>query len=307
MNKILHITNGDSFTSILNKLPVEGTIITWREMLCEGKTVTDVGSEFFWKVRFDYLSKTYKTTKEIFLKGTLREYQNLCNQKTQDEVVLWFDHDLYSQINMIALLSWLKINKKNAQISVVSTDKKKHINTLAKLPEEELLQYYKNRMHRTRDDVEYADYIWQLYCGNNPIRLETFSKFNSSQLEHLTDAIRTHLLRFPTVKNGLNAVENKVLYTASGNEYASKNELVKQLLQTEKSHGYTNLQYKKIIENLKSLFHGFNPVRLNTTGEGIAANETSYYAFMKNDDAYLGGSRKYGYLYHEASDKLLKL
>ena len=50
----LHITNGDSTTNYLKKLRFSGEFITWREMLCEGKTTTDVGSESFWKNRFDF-------------------------------------------------------------------------------------------------------------------------------------------------------------------------------------------------------------------------------------------------------------
>ncbi len=44
---ILHITNGDSTTNYLKKLKFTGDFITWREMLCEGKTTTNVGSDVF--------------------------------------------------------------------------------------------------------------------------------------------------------------------------------------------------------------------------------------------------------------------
>ena len=53
---ILHITNGDSTTNYLKKLDFSGSFITWREMLCEGKTTSDIGSESFWKTRFDFFS-----------------------------------------------------------------------------------------------------------------------------------------------------------------------------------------------------------------------------------------------------------
>jgi len=59
MSSILHITNGDGFTNKLNSLDLHGDIITWREMLCEGKTLNNVGSESFWKIRFDFLHKNY--------------------------------------------------------------------------------------------------------------------------------------------------------------------------------------------------------------------------------------------------------
>jgi len=51
---ILHITNGDITTNYLKKINFQGDFITWREMLCEGKTTVHVGSEHFWKSRFDF-------------------------------------------------------------------------------------------------------------------------------------------------------------------------------------------------------------------------------------------------------------
>lgn len=43
----LHITNGDKTTDYLKSLGYTGEFITWREMLCEGKTSIDIGSETF--------------------------------------------------------------------------------------------------------------------------------------------------------------------------------------------------------------------------------------------------------------------
>ncbi|MEE3243855.1 MAG: DUF1835 domain-containing protein, partial [Bacteroidota bacterium] len=43
----LHITNGDSLTDRLNTLDLDGDLVIWREMLCEGPTVENVGSPEF--------------------------------------------------------------------------------------------------------------------------------------------------------------------------------------------------------------------------------------------------------------------
>ena len=108
----LHITNGDKTTDYLKSLGYTGEFITWREMLCEGKTSIDVGSETFWKTRFEFLKSSYKVTKKTFIDFTLKEYRNLCQNKNKEEIILWFDHDLHSQINMIAIISWLKRYRK---------------------------------------------------------------------------------------------------------------------------------------------------------------------------------------------------
>ena len=120
---ILHITNGDVTTNYLKELKFSGEFITWREMLCEGKTTSDVGSEDFWKNRFEFFKATYKVSKQKFIDYTVKEYRNLCNKKNQKEIVLWFEHDLFCQINMLALISWLKRYRKGYHISLVCSGK----------------------------------------------------------------------------------------------------------------------------------------------------------------------------------------
>ncbi|MBC9796324.1 DUF1835 domain-containing protein [Sinomicrobium weinanense] len=308
MTTTLHITNGDGFTSHLKELKLEGEIITWREMLCEGRTMTEVGSESFWKARFEFLNKNYKISKTNFIEATLKEYRRLCNQKSQEEIVLWFDEDLFCQINMIAVVSWLKKHRKGAQISLVCGKKKGNKSfILTNHTKQQLLKLYDSRTQLTQDDIEYADYIWQLYCSDTPLRLETFSKFNASQFPYLTDAIALHLHRFPTVKNGLNHLENSTLEIAAGRKIVSREKFVETLIKNESNYGFGDLQYLRIINSIKPLFKSFNPVKLSPMGKDVLNKVQNYYPFIKRDDIYLGGTQKYSFLYHEDTARLLKL
>ena len=233
MKSLLHITNGDSFTSKLQSLQLQGDIITWREMLCEGKTLCTVGSESFWKTRFEFLNKNYKISKSWFVEKTLKEYRSLCNHKQQDHIVLWFEYDLFCQINMLAVLSWLKTHRRHAEISLVCSGKEDDSDKfygLSELSDEKLMALYKDRTMLTQDDIEYADYVWQLYCSDNPIRLENLINNDNFQFEYLSDALKTHLKRFPTIKNGLNELENHILDVAASQKPRSKKELLGNLL-----------------------------------------------------------------------------
>lgn len=310
MSSLLHITNGDSFTDRIKTLNLSGDIITWREMLCEGKTLTNVGSESFWKARFEFLNKNYKVSKSWFIEKTLKEYRSLCNHKQQDEIVLWFEYDLFCQVNMIAVLSWLKINRKYAQVSLVcsgkedSTDKMYGLNELS---DDQLRKLYENKIDLTQDDIEYADYVWQLYCSDNPIRLENLSDFGEFQFNYLGDAVRSHLHRFPSIKNGLNEMENSILRLAIDKKPTSKGTFVSEIIQNQGSLGFSDTQYERALGRLKPLFSSFNPVRLTKKGKEILENKTSYYSCIQDNNVYLGGALKYNYLYNNESNRILKL
>ncbi|KGL63166.1 DUF1835 domain-containing protein [Polaribacter sp. Hel1_85] len=310
-SSILHITNGDSTTNYLKKLHFSGDFITWREMLCEGKTTTDVGSETFWKNRFDFLKTSYNVSKKKFIDFTLKEYRSLCNKKESKEIVLWFEHDLFCQINMIAVISWLKKYRKGYHISLVCSGKVKGTNKLkglGELTENQIQEHYQNRVDLTQDDIEYADYIWQLYCSDSPLRLETIYKYNPmSPFKYLADALEAHLLRFPTIKNGLNQIENTILKTANTQEFSSKHQLVGQLLKTQTNYGFGDIQYEHQIDQLKKLFTSFDPVKLSRKGKKVLENQMNFYSEIRNENSYLGGAKKYSFLFNNQSKKLLQI
>ncbi|MCO7185363.1 DUF1835 domain-containing protein [Tenacibaculum sp. XPcli2-G] len=310
-HSLLHITNGDVTTQRLQELNIEGDIITWREMLCEGKTSVDVGSEDFWKTRFDFLKTTYKITKKKFIDYTLKEYRNLCNQKQQDEIVLWFEYDLFCQVNMLAVISWLKRYRKNHKISLVTSgkiDNSKKLYGLGELSDDQLIEHFNNKIELSQDDIEYADYIWQLYCSDSPLPLENAHKFNpKSPFVYLENAIKAHLLRFPSIENGLNYIENNILKVANEHTFANQDKLLRNLLTHQENYGFGDIQYVNKLESLKKLFTTFDPVKLSKTGKKVLQNQTNYYAKIRSDFSYLGGAKKYSYLYVNSTDKLLKI
>jgi hypothetical protein len=310
MSSQLHITNGDNFTQKLKTLKLKGDIITWREMLCEGKTETNVGSESFWKTRFDFLHKNYKVSKSWFVEKTLKEYRSLCNHKQQDQIVLWFEYDLFCQINMLAVLSWLKKHRRYAEIYLVCSgdeDETSRLYELSDLSDEQLLNSYENKIKLSQNDIEYADYVWQLYCSDNPIRLENLIDFENYQFNYLSDAIKVHLRRFPSIKNGLNELENRVLEYSIRQKPKSKKELLNSLIENQGFYGFGDTQYERVIANLRPLFSSFNPVRLTTKGKQILDGKTNYYSQIRDNDDYLGGALKYNFLYNTESDRILKL
>jgi len=310
MSSLLHITNGDVFTQRLSSLNLNGDVITWREMLCEGKTLTNVGSESFWKTRFEFLNKNYKVSKSSFIEKTLKEYRSLCNHKQQDQIVLWFEYDLFCQVNLLAVVSWLKANRKYAQISLVCSGKQDdsdNLYALNELSNEQLLKLYDNRVVLSQDDIEYADYVWQLYCSDNPMRLENLSDFKNYKFDYLSDAISAHLRRFPSLKNGLNDMENNILQLSVDQKPNNKKELLSTILRNQGSLGFGDSQYARAISRLKPLFGSFNPVKLTKKGKEILEAQTSYYSCIQDHDAYLGGALKYNFLYNNNTGRILKL
>ena len=217
---------------------------------------------------------------------------------------------LFCQINMLAVISWLKTHRRHVQISLICSgyeDDSDHLYGLNELSDERIRELFETRVALSQNDIEYADYVWQLYCSDNPIRLENLSDFDLYQFDYLEEAIKTHLHRFPTIKNGLNEIENRVLQVAATTKPRSKKALMGSLLADQGWYGFGDTQYERILKNIRPLFHSFNPVRLSKKGREILQNKDNYYASLRDTDAYLGGALKYNYLYNTDAGRILKL
>lgn len=310
MSSQLHITNGDVFTQRLEQLKFKGDVITWREMLCEGKTETNVGSETFWKTRFEFLHKNYKVSKSWFIEKTLKEYRSLCNHKQQEEIILWFEYDLFCQINMLAVISWLKTHRRHARITLVCSGYQRDSDVLlglGELEDDEIRELFEGRLELSQDDIEYADYVWQLYCSDNPIRLENLTDYENYQFEYLKPAIEAHLRRFPSIRNGLNELEHRILAIAERDKPESKKALIGQVLRNQGWYGYGDSQYQRMLTNLRPLFQSYSPAKLTQKGKQVLENRTSFYSELRNPESYLGGALKYNFLYNTEANRILKL
>ena len=91
------------------------------------------------------------------------------------------------------------------------------------------------------------------------------------------------------------------------NEFTSKEQLVGNLLQNQQDYGFGDIQYYHKLDKMNKLFTSFNPVKLSKKGRQTLYNQMNFYAQIRSDFSYLGGTKKYNYLYVNNTGKLLKI
>ncbi|MGY5849392.1 DUF1835 domain-containing protein [Salegentibacter sp. F14] len=305
----LHITNGDELTEEMMALNLPGEVVVWREMLCEGPTLQEVGSPEFLKQRKKFLKKNYGISAEDYQEKFISQLKKLRASKDHDHIVLWFEFDLFCHINMLAAISYYLSNKESKPFYLVCSRKLKGEDEqipLSRLSSKQLLNHYENRITLNSDDIEIALLIWELYCSNNPMKLKQQIK-TTSNFEYLSSCIRAHIERFPNSVTGLNSLEQNVLKLIEKHEITSMNQLLGYALQYQGYYGYSYLQMQRLMDKINAFFHLENKrVSLTEKGELALEKKKNFYGELKNDD-YLGGARMYDFLYDSESHRLLKL
>ncbi|MBT8385267.1 MAG: DUF1835 domain-containing protein [Bacteroidia bacterium] len=278
MGKILHILNGDSTKQIFSQSTLQGDVIVWREMLCEGDIDRNVGSDAFWKKRYSFFEKEIGITKLDYFDKTIREITKLEDLSNYDQIILWFEFDLFCQINLIALCSYLLKNyRKDIQYFLVCTGQEKgtkHLHSLSDYSPHEYELLYENRIKLSRHDLLFAEESWHKYVENNYDELQQFNFNRSAKFRYLQKAIDQHLERFPD-ENGLNQIQHKLLeHIAAGN--AEKSDIVKGVLHWQKKetvYGFGDLQYAIYLDKLKDYYNiDQNQYKLNKKGKLIVEN-----------------------------------
>lgn len=309
MAKQLHISIGDSLSEDILELNLEGKIVVWREMLCEGPTTFQLGTPEFIALRTQFLSENYQVSARDYREQFLSELEKLSDPETYEEVILWFEFDLFSHINMLAAISHLMENKIDIPVYLVCSKKvkgEKQFTPLSHLPIKILQKHYEQKIHLNQDDLEMANLMWQLYNGENPQKLKNLIKIETN-FEYLSSCIRAHIERFPNAVSGLNALEKNILKLIKNHNISSLNQLLGYSLEYQGYYGYIDIQIQRVINKLQ-VFYEVKEQKIELTPEGNEALNASrnFYRVLKNDE-FLGGVKIYDFLYDSESHKILKL
>ena len=305
---VLHIVNGDSLAEQMQELNLPGELVIWRELLCEGPTLQEINSDFF-KLRKKFLKKTYNISAENYEERFIAEIKRLKSFNNYDEVVLWFEFDLFCHINMLATINLLAQKEKSRPITLVCSRKlkgEKEFKSLSQLSLKELKNHYDNRIHLNSDDIEIASLIWELYCGNNPLKLKPQIKVQTN-FEYLSSCIRAHIERFPNSISGINTLEKNILKLIENHDIKNENHLLGYALQYQGYYGYSDTQMQRLLDKL-SVFYQNNgeKIVLSDSGKLALAGEKNFYRDLKNEEVF-GGAKMYDFLYESESHRLLKL
>ncbi|MDF2725089.1 MAG: polymerase, sigma-24 subunit, ecf subfamily, partial [Paenibacillus sp.] len=103
---MLHIVNGDTVGDKLRKGNIRGDVLVWREVYPVGPVFANRSEPHQRSARAEYLQKAMGIPAEVYEATCKSQEQILHNFHKYDEVVLWFEHDLFDQLMLSYLLHW---------------------------------------------------------------------------------------------------------------------------------------------------------------------------------------------------------
>ncbi len=202
----LHVCNGDAVVYLFKKAGLLGTHVAWRDVLHEGP-VPPGPLEATSAVRVRYLiERRLGRPIKIFRDFEQRD-ASLRSADRASEVVLWFEHDLFDQLQLLQILVTLdEMRLEPGRVSLVQTDE-----YLGSMTVEELSALYPRRKLVTAATISAARRAWAAFTGDDPRALFELTKTQAIGLPHMRAALTRLCEEFPWVRDGLSRAERGAL------------------------------------------------------------------------------------------------
>ena len=193
MKHLFHITNGDYLAEDLKKTSIEGEIIVCREALVSGDLKADSLKEF-WKVRAKSISENYNFSKQSYYEKSVSEFEKILNIPEGSEVNLWFEDDLFCQVNLWFCVSLLS-NLKDLKIYRIfpKTTLENHWKGFADSDDFDLENSLKSRVLFNENDIELAVDLWKAFQNNNIDSLKQLPENQSDCFNFLKEVIESYI------------------------------------------------------------------------------------------------------------------
>ena len=223
---MLHIFDGDSSAGTARNANLPGQLLAWREALICGPAPNNLSEPEFLEVRAQHLSSAYATDLDK-VRGGLREMHDaLASFRDHEEVVLWFEHDLFCQVHLLYLLNWFAQHELgHTKLSLICINQFPGVHLfhgLGQLNEEQLASLFPQREEVTAAQLELAARAWQAYSSPDALNLVTLRDSDTSALPFLRRAVVNHLQRFPWTGTGLGRIESTALQLVGDGHHSFK-------------------------------------------------------------------------------------
>jgi len=223
MEPIVHVVNGEATADTLSLADLPGEIRVWADALDQGPLLPVSDAEHY-RVRGEYW-----TGRGHRDHGQLAAWDQGVDEATAaDELILWFEHDLFDQLALCRLLSRLARRGLPQTLTIVSIDRHPEVPQFmgfGQLKPEQLAELWPRRTPLSRDAIDEAITTWIAVTAADPRGLP-FLMRRVKALPFLAGAIERQLEELPDPTSGLTRTERQLL-AAVARGIASGGELMK--------------------------------------------------------------------------------
>jgi hypothetical protein len=201
----LILTNGDSAGFGLRDAGKAGLILPWRDVLHEGPIVAGP-LEACSAERVPYLAHRFHIAPDEIAAEFAERDAILKRHADFDRIELWFEHDLYDQLQLVQILSALADLGRSDGVVLVQAD-----DFLGTQPADTILRFAARQRPVSEADLILGAAVWTDLAAPTPEPIARRIDTLDPRLPFLKSALARFLDELPAPGNGLSRTEESIL------------------------------------------------------------------------------------------------
>ncbi len=301
----LIITNGDSAAELLRLAGRREAILPWRDVLHEGPiTATDLAA--CTRVRVAYLARRFRlAVAEVEAEFAARDAVMAAQAEFAD-IELWFEHDLYDQLQLIQILSFFAAAGRTDGLLMVQAD-----DFLGTQRADTILRFAERARPLAAADLDLARSLWADLTAPTPAAIAHRVTTLGDRLPYAASALARFLQELPAPGNGLSRTEQAIL-AGIADGTSAPGRLFHAVLAREEAAFMGDLSFFRLLDDLAScevpLIAGLAPpssdgddaerlldadLELTMAGQDVLAGDDDHVA-LSGLDRWWAGTRLHG-------------
>lgn len=164
-------------------------MIICREALVAGSLQAE-NLDVFWKVRSEFIAENYGDTKEDYYRKVVSECNKIMQIPEDSEVHLWFEDDLFCQVNMWFCLTLIPKDKNiNIYRIFPKASKENQWNGFSDSHRFDLEEALTSKVLFKQKDLELGLNLWEAYQSNRQNKLKQLFEIQSDCFRFLPELI----------------------------------------------------------------------------------------------------------------------
>lgn len=248
----LIVTNGNSAVEAISRVRPNDRFLSWDDVLHDGPVPSELPLNHLSAIRARFASECgfgpYTIIREQFAR---RDHLLISAGEEFDEIVLWFEHDLYDQLQLVQILAELgeqsTQSTSKARVTLICKD---HFVSMSDA--ETLVHDF-----RDREPVGEAHYnlglnTWSAFTHVTPLKLEQLlDHTNLSVLPYLRASLYRWFEEYPDITDGLSRTERTTLDAISSGATGAP-ALFRAIQDAEEVQFLGDASYWRIVERMNS-------------------------------------------------------
>lgn len=212
---MLHVTNGDATATKMRESGIGGTVLPWRDVLHEGPVPAGMSLTDLSRRRARFIADAGWAGEAETRRSFGERDAALGRFRDHEAVLLWFEHDLYDQLQLIQILDWFADQERGQTplglICVDAVPGYLRFRGLGELRPSDLASLVEAQQPVGAAHFALAKDAWRAFRSPDPRAIESVLADGTAALPFLAGALVRHLEQFPAVGDGLSRTERQVL------------------------------------------------------------------------------------------------